>query len=134
MKDLLSLQDYSTQEITELLELAAKLKKDNQEGRTHHLLKGKTLGMIFAKSSTRTRVSFEVGMYQLGGHGLFLSSNDIQLGRGDVYNRQEYSFPRLQWGCSIAIAVIIRLTEDNIFSDRLFSFRCALALIVYSKK
>ena len=83
MKDLLSLQDYSTQEITELLELAAKLKRDNQEGRTHHLLKGKTLGMIFAKSSTRTRVSFEVGMYQLGGHGLFLSSNDIQLGRGE---------------------------------------------------
>lgn len=83
MKDLLSLQDYSTQEITELLELATKLKKDNQEGRTHHLLKGKTLGMIFAKSSTRTRVSFEVGMYQLGGHGLFLSSNDIQLGRGE---------------------------------------------------
>lgn len=83
MKDLLSLQDYSSQEILNILDLAHKLKADNKAGRTHHLLKGKTLGMIFAKSSTRTRVSFEVGMYQLGGYPLFLSSNDIQLGRGE---------------------------------------------------
>ncbi len=83
MKDLLSLQDLSTAEVLELLDLAAKLKQDNKEGKQHHLLKGKTIGLIFAKSSTRTRVSFEVGMYQLGGHALFLSCNDIQLGRGE---------------------------------------------------
>ncbi len=83
MKDLLSLQDLSSQELLELLELGAKLKQEQKEKKEHPLLKGKTLGMIFAKSSTRTRVSFEVGMYQLGGHALFLNSNDIQLGRGE---------------------------------------------------
>ena len=83
MNDLISLNDLSTQEIIELLDLADKLKKENKEGREHHILKGCTLGMIFSKSSTRTRVSFEVGMYQLGGSALFLSSNDIQLGRGE---------------------------------------------------
>ena len=83
-KDLLSLQDLSPEEITDILDLADKLKKENKEGTEHHILKGKTLGMIFAKSSTRTRVSFEVGMYQLGGNALFLSSNDIQLGRGET--------------------------------------------------
>ncbi len=83
MTDLLSLKDLSTAEINEILELAHQLKADNKAGREHHILKGKTLGMIFSKSSTRTRVSFEVGMYQLGGHALFLSSNDIQLGRGE---------------------------------------------------
>ncbi len=82
-KDLLSLNDYSEKEILDILELAHKLKKEIKEGKQHHILKGKTLGMIFSKSSTRTRVSFEVGMYQLGGYPLFLSSNDIQLGRGE---------------------------------------------------
>ena len=82
-KDLLSLNDYSEKEILDILELAHKLKKETKEGKEHHILKGKTLGMIFSKSSTRTRVSFEVGMYQLGGYPLFLSSNDIQLGRGE---------------------------------------------------
>ncbi len=84
MKHLLSLYDWSTEDILETLDLADELKKDNKEGKEHHYLKGKTLGMIFSKSSTRTRVSFEVGMYQLGGHALFLSSNDIQLGRGET--------------------------------------------------
>ncbi len=83
MKHLLSLNDLTTEEIQNLLKLALKLKKENKEGIQHHILKGKTLGMIFSKSSTRTRVSFEVGMYQLGGYALFLSSNDIQLGRGE---------------------------------------------------
>lgn len=83
MKHLLSLNDLTKEEIHDLLKLAVKLKKQNQEGVQHHILKGKTLGMIFSKSSTRTRVSFEVGMYQLGGYSLFLSSNDIQLGRGE---------------------------------------------------
>lgn len=84
MKHFISLQDCSAEEITDLLDLADKLKKQTKNGVSHHLLKGKTLGMIFAKSSTRTRVSFEVGMYQLGGHALFLSSSDIQIGRGET--------------------------------------------------
>ena len=75
--------DYSGQEILDLIALAKELKADSKAGRKHHILDGKTLGMIFTKSSTRTRVSFEVGMYQLGGQALFLSSNDIQLGRGE---------------------------------------------------
>lgn len=84
MKHLLSLKDLTQEEILDIIDLAIKLKKDNKEGRTHHYLKGKTLGMIFSKSSTRTRVSFEVGMYQLGGYALFLSQNDIQIGRGET--------------------------------------------------
>jgi ornithine carbamoyltransferase len=84
MKHFISLQDCTYEEITDLLDLADSLKKQNKAGISHHLLEGKTLGMIFAKSSTRTRVSFEVGMYQLGGHALFLSSNDIQIGRGET--------------------------------------------------
>lgn len=83
MNHLISLNDLTCEEINELIDLAIKLKKDNKEGKTHHYLKGQSLGMIFSKSSTRTRVSFEVGMYQLGGQALFLSSNDIQLGRGE---------------------------------------------------
>ena len=83
MKDLISLHDLSAEEVKELLTLGLKLKDENKKGIKHHILKGKTLGMIFTKSSTRTRVSFEVGMTQLGGYPLFLSSNDIQLGRGE---------------------------------------------------
>jgi ornithine carbamoyltransferase len=85
MKHLLCLSQWSSQEIIELLNLADKLKYEKAKGIRHnHLLKGKTLGLVFAKSSTRTRVSFEVGMYQLGGYSIFLSSNDIQLGRGET--------------------------------------------------
>lgn len=83
MKHLLKLMDLSPNEITEILNLADQLKYEKRNGIEHHHLKGKTLGMIFTKSSTRTRVSFEVGMYDLGGTALFLSSNDIQLGRGE---------------------------------------------------
>ncbi len=83
MKHLLKLMDLSTKEITEILNLADQLKFEKKNGITHHLLKGKTLGMIFEKSSTRTRVSFEVGMYDLGGSALFLSSRDLQIGRGE---------------------------------------------------
>lgn len=82
-KHLLTLHDWSTDEILETLDLADQLKYEQKHGIAHPHLKGKTLGMIFSKSSTRTRVSFEVGMYQLGGYALFLSSNDIQLGRGE---------------------------------------------------
>ena len=84
MKDLISLHDLTSEEIKNLLELGLKLKKEQKNGIPHPILKGKTLGMIFTKSSTRTRVSFEVGMTQLGGYPLFLSSNDIQLGRGET--------------------------------------------------
>lgn len=83
MKDLLKLSDLSKEEIIEILDLADKLKEENKKGIPHHILKGKTLGMIFTKASTRTRVSFEVGMYQLGGNALFLSGNELQLGRGE---------------------------------------------------
>ena len=83
MKHLLKLMDLSKKEITEILNLADQLKYEKKNGIEHHLLRGKTLGMIFEKSSTRTRVSFEVGMYELGGTALFLSSNDLQLGRGE---------------------------------------------------
>ncbi len=83
MKHLLKLSDWSKEEIWDTLQLAIELKDQNKKGIEHHLLKGKTLGMIFQKSSTRTRVSFEVGMYQLGGNALFLSSRDLQIGRGE---------------------------------------------------
>lgn len=83
MKHLLKLSDLTGEEILKILNLADQLKYEQKNGIEHHLLKGKTLGMIFSKSSTRTRVSFEVGMYQLGGSALFLSSNDLQIGRGE---------------------------------------------------
>ena len=82
-KHLLKLLDLSREEIFEILDLADQLKYDQKHGIDHQLLKGKTLAMIFEKNSTRTRVSFEVGMFQLGGHALFLSSKDSQLGRGE---------------------------------------------------
>ena len=83
MKHFISFNDISAEELDELLGLADSLKAQTKSNIGHPLLKGKTLGMIFSKSSTRTRVSFEVGMFQLGGHALFLSSSDIQLGRGE---------------------------------------------------
>ncbi|MBR0061267.1 MAG: ornithine carbamoyltransferase [Selenomonadaceae bacterium] len=82
-KDLLSIHDLSVDEVAEILDFAARLKTLQKAGVDHKLLAGKTLGMIFEKSSTRTRVSFEVGIFQLGGTGLFLSSKDLQLGRGE---------------------------------------------------
>ncbi len=83
-KDLVSIIDLSREDIGRILERSAVLKEKHKAGVSHQPLKGKCLGMIFAKSSTRTRVSFEVGIYQLGGYGLFLSSRDIQLGRGET--------------------------------------------------
>jgi ornithine carbamoyltransferase len=82
-RDFIALVDYTSEEIQYLLDLAIELKRKNKAGEVFQPLKGKTLGMIFEKSSTRTRVSFEVGMYQLGGHALFLSKNDSQIGRGE---------------------------------------------------
>lgn len=83
MKHLLTLEQLSKEEILDILNLADQLKFEKKNGIEHHILKGKTLGMIFQKSSTRTRVSFEVGMYELGGNALFLSSRDLQIGRGE---------------------------------------------------
>ncbi|HCF71071.1 MAG TPA: ornithine carbamoyltransferase [Syntrophomonas sp.] len=82
-RDFISIHDYSAEEIAYMIEVGLELKKMQKAGIAHHILQGKTLGMIFQKSSTRTRVAFEVGMYQLGGHALFLSPRDIQIGRGE---------------------------------------------------
>lgn len=83
-KDLLRMNNLSKDEILDILNLADQLKYERKHGIEHPILKGKSLGMIFEKASTRTRVSFEVGMYQLGGHPLFLSSKDLQIGRGEA--------------------------------------------------
>lgn len=83
-KDLLSEYDLERADYERIIEKAHRLKRLHREGREHASLKGKTLGMIFDKSSTRTRISFEVGMYQLGGIALFLSNRDTQLGRGEI--------------------------------------------------
>lgn len=82
-KDLLSIHDLSQDEFTEILETAARLKMELKAGIPHPILKGKTLAMIFEKSSTRTRVSFQTGIFQLGGQGIFLSTRDIHLGHGE---------------------------------------------------
>lgn len=83
-RDFISIKDFSSEEINYLIDLGIDLKKMQKTGQQHHYLAGKTLGMIFQKPSTRTRVAFEVGMYQLGGHALFLSPRDIQMGRGET--------------------------------------------------
>ena len=83
MKHLLKMADLSAKEIIEILNMADQLKYETRHGIAHPVLQGKTLGMIFQKASTRTRVSFEVGMYQLGGNALFLSARDLQIGRGE---------------------------------------------------
>ncbi len=82
-KDFLSISDWSVEDLEGIFTLTAELKQKQKEGTPHRLLEGQTLGMIFEKSSTRTRISFEVGMYQLGGHALFLHSGNTQMGRGE---------------------------------------------------
>ncbi|MEK4700708.1 ornithine carbamoyltransferase [Solibacillus sp. FSL R7-0668] len=82
-KDLLTLLDYTSEEVQQLLALATQLKTITKAGKCPRLLEGKTLGMIFEKSSTRTRVSFEVGMQQLGGYGMYMNARDMQIGRGE---------------------------------------------------
>ena len=82
-KDFLSLSDWSLEDLEAILSLTGELKLKQKEGTPHRLLEGQTLGMIYEKSSTRTRVSFEVGMFQLGGHALFLHSGNTQMGRGE---------------------------------------------------
>lgn len=82
-KHFLALNQFTRQELDALFDLTRELKEKRKKGIEHHLLKGKTLAMIFEKSSTRTRVSFEAGIFQLGGHGLFISTKDSQMGRGE---------------------------------------------------
>lgn len=83
MRHFLTLKEYTKEEILEIIDLGFKIKKKLKKGKQKPYLKKQTLAMIFEKSSTRTRMSFEIGMYQLGGHAVFLSSNDSQLGRGE---------------------------------------------------
>lgn len=83
-RSFISIHDFTADEINYILEIGKQLKTMQKRGVSHRYLAGKTLGMIFQKSSTRTRVAFEVGMYQLGGHALFLNPRDIQLGRGET--------------------------------------------------
>ena len=83
-KSLLSIHDFTTEQVMRVMDLAALLKAEQKAGVPHPILKGKTLGMIFMKPSTRTRISFEVAIWQLGGYGLFLSANDLQLKRGET--------------------------------------------------
>jgi ornithine carbamoyltransferase len=82
-KDLISINDLTLEEIYQIFEVAKTLKEDNYIGRTHKVLEGKTLGMIFTKPSTRTRISFETGIYQLGGIGMYFGPNDLQLGKSE---------------------------------------------------
>jgi len=115
MKDLISLHDLTAKEVEDLLKLGLKLKAELKQGIPHPILKGKTLGMIFTKSSTRTRVSFEVGMTQLGGYPLFLSSNDIQLGRGESIHDTAKVLERFLDGIMIrtyAHSDVIELAEE----------------------
>jgi len=83
-RSLASLYDLTREELEQILKTSELLKLENSRGQEHHLLKGKTLAMIFEKASTRTRISFEVGMWQLGGYALYLSAGDLQLGRGET--------------------------------------------------
>ncbi|MDD2233832.1 MAG: ornithine carbamoyltransferase [Desulfitobacteriaceae bacterium] len=82
-RDFICMKDFTPEQISYMLEVAARLKAERKDGISHPILQGKSLAMIFTKSSTRTRVAFEVGIYQLGGQALFLSGRDIQLGRGE---------------------------------------------------
>ncbi len=100
-RDFIGLVDYTSEEIRYLIDLAIELKRKQKAGETYQPLKGKTLGMIFEKSSTRTRVSFEVGMYQLGGHALFLSRNDLQIGRGETIHDTAQTMSRYLDGIMI---------------------------------
>ncbi|MGF7049265.1 ornithine carbamoyltransferase [Paenibacillus sp. DS2015] len=83
-RDFIELDDFTSEEIQYLIDLAIEIKRKQKNGEVYQPLLGKTIGLIFEKSSTRTRVSFEVGAFQLGAHALFLSKNDIQLGRGEI--------------------------------------------------
>ncbi|PKM76932.1 MAG: ornithine carbamoyltransferase [Firmicutes bacterium HGW-Firmicutes-15] len=100
-RDFISIHDFSEAEVAYILEVGLELKKEQKKGIAHPILAGKTLGMIFQKASTRTRVAFEVGMYQLGGHALFLSPRDIQIGRGETIKDTSLVLSRMVDGIMI---------------------------------
>jgi ornithine carbamoyltransferase len=108
-KDLLSIYDLETADFEKIWKNAARLKKLQNQGKEHASLKGKTLGMIFDKSSTRTRISFEVGMYQLGGIALFLNSRDTQIGRGETIADSAHMMSRYLNGIMIRT-----FTQDSV--------------------
>jgi ornithine carbamoyltransferase len=110
-RDFLDLADFTSEELRYLIDLAIDLKKKQKAGEFYHPLKGKTLGMIFEKSSTRTRVSFEVGMYQLGGQALFLSRNDLQIGRGEIIADTAQTLSRYLDGIMIRTFAHTTLTD-----------------------
>jgi ornithine carbamoyltransferase len=116
-KSLASLYDLTREEIEQILKTSELLKLQNFRGEAHPLLKGKTLGMIFEKASTRTRVSFEVGMWQLGGYALYLSAGDLQLGRGETIGDT---------------AQVLSRYVDGIMA-RVFSHQTILDLVKYSR-
>ena len=111
MKHLLKMQDLTKEELFELLDLAAKLKAEKKAGIPHPHLAGKKLGLIFEKASTRTRVSFEVGMVELGGYPLFLSSHDLQIGRGEPIKDTARVLSRMVDG------VMIRTFGQNVVEE-----------------
>jgi ornithine carbamoyltransferase len=116
-RDFLTVNDYSREELLEILEFALKLKKENRDGLEHHLLRGKTLGMVFQKASTRTRVSFEVGMWQLGGYALFLSAQDLQIGRGEPVKDTARTLSRYLDGIMIRTFDHAEVEELAAFAD-----------------
>lgn len=116
-KSLASLYDLTREEIEQILKTSELLKLQNFRGEAHPLLKGKTLAMIFEKASTRTRVSFEVGMWQLGGYALYLSASDLQLGRGETIGDT---------------AQVLSRYVDGIMA-RVFAHQTILGLVQYSR-
>lgn len=117
-RDYICMKDFSPEEISYMLDVAKLLKKERQEGIPHHhLLQGKTLAMIFTKSSTRTRVAFEAGIIQLGGHALFLSDRDIQIGRGEPIKDTARVLSRMVDGIMIRTHSHQDVTELAKYSD-----------------
>lgn len=116
-RDFIEFTDYTKEEIEYLLDLAIDIKKKQKNGEVYQPLKGKTIGLIFEKSSTRTRVSFEVGMFQLGGHALFLSKDDIQLGRGETIGDTAQVLSRYLDGIMIRTFAHSNITELAKYAD-----------------
>lgn len=115
--DFISIHDLSVAEVEEVLALTKELKYKQKHGIPHQLLAGKTLGMIFEKSSTRTRVSFETGIYQLGGQGLFLSNRDLQIGRGEPIKDTARVLSRYVDGIMIRTFAHSNVTEFADYAD-----------------
>lgn len=116
-KDFLALSDWSREDLESIFSLTQELKKKQKEGTPHKLLDGQTLGLIFEKSSTRTRVSFEVGMYQLGGHALFMHSGTTQMGRGEPIKDTARTMARYCDGVMIRTYAHETITEFARYSD-----------------